>query len=71
MPSQKRQSQLNIITGMDWIAYETVKSIVYEAVNLAEYLKDMTTWHPWNNEVSQVEDNSNCSARSLQKLRPW
>ena len=52
IPRQNRQSQLNILTGLDWIAYETVKSIVYEAVNLAEYLKDMTTWHPWNMVIS-------------------
>ena len=28
-PRQKRQSQLNIITGLEWIAYETVKSVVH------------------------------------------
>ena len=63
-PRQKRQSQLNIITGLEWIAYETVKSVVHEAVNLAEYLKEMTTWPQW---IPVVEDNNQKTIKTAQQ----
>ena len=66
-PRQKRQSQLNIITGLEWIAYETVKSVVHEAVNLAEYLKEMTTWPQWINEIPVVEDNNQKTIKTAQQ----
>ena len=48
---QQKQVRLRVITGLEWMALEIVRSLVHEAVRTSENVKEICNWPEWEKEM--------------------
>ena len=56
--AKPKQTEIKVITGVEWLAREIIKECSHRAVDLAELLKGADTWEVWHGEVYEEQEYS-------------
>ena len=69
MPSAKpRQSEIKVITGVEWLSREIVRECSHRAVEYAELLKGADAWEEWQEAASTEQE---CTRPSKEERYLW